>query len=40
MNKRSYRNKHEKTYLGDVKENKTYWKNAISIIISILIVGG
>ena len=40
MNKRSSRKKHQKTYQGDVKENKTYWKNAISIIISILIIGG
>ena len=40
MNKRSYRNENEKAYPGDSKENKTYWKNAISIIISILIVGG
>ena len=40
MNKRSSRNKHNKTYQGDVKENKTYLKNAISIIISILIIGG
>ncbi|BCZ44184.1 lipoprotein [Clostridium gelidum] len=40
MNKRSSRNKHHKKYQEDVKENKTYWKNAISIIISILIIGG
>ena len=40
MNKRSSRNKHHKTYQEDVKENKTYLKNAISIIISILIIGG
>jgi hypothetical protein len=40
MNKRSSRNKHEKTYHSDVKENKTYWRNLISIAISILIVGG
>lgn len=40
MNKRSYRNKHHKTYQGDVKENNTYWRNAISIIVSILIIGG
>ena len=40
MNRRSSRNKHCKPYQGDVKENKTYWKNAISIIISILIIGG
>ena len=40
MNKRSSRNKHHKTYQEDVKENKTYLKNAISIIMSILIIGG
>ena len=40
MNKRNSRNKHGNRYHSDVKAGKTYWRNAISIIISILIVGG
>ena len=40
MNKRSSRNKHEKRYLGDVKEKKVYWRTVILIIISVLIVAG
>jgi poly-gamma-glutamate capsule biosynthesis protein CapA/YwtB (metallophosphatase superfamily) len=40
MNKGNSRNKHGNRYQGDVKSRKTYWRNAISIIISILIVGG
>lgn len=41
MNKKSSRNKHGKTsYQGDVKGNKAYWRNIISIIISILMVVG
>jgi len=40
MNKRDSRNKHENRYHSDVKDGKTYLRNVISIIISILIVGG
>jgi len=40
MNKRSSRNKNEKACPGDIRKNKTYWTNAISIIISIVIIGG
>ena len=40
MNKRTSRNKHKNGYQEDVNGNKNYLRNVISIIISILIVGG
>jgi hypothetical protein len=40
MNKRTSRNKHGKRYQKDINGNKNYLRNVISIIISILIVGG